>query len=166
MKEYCRNNKGLRIAPTWVLTVSLVSWIISFILVVLGIIFIASKGFEYALVRLSIPFLIILIWGILSDVLFVYEESLKVTIESKKINIEYTLNQDMLPTSKNKVLIEIKNIAKTKVTKKSITIYGDILKKAPMKKPIEMKKYKINTSHFGEEQQNLIKDIKAKEQAQ
>ena len=72
----------------------------------------------------------------------------------------------MLPTSKNKVLIEIKNIAKTKVTKKSITIYGDILKKAPMKKPIEMKKYKINTSHFGEEQQNLIKDIKAKEQAQ
>lgn len=164
MKEYIRNEKDLHIAPTWILRLNLLSWVITLALVIIGVIIIILKGFNYFMITLSIPFILIIIWGIISDTLFVYEENLKIQIESSKIKVVYNLNQDMVPTSKNKVEIEIKNIRKTKVGKKSITVYGDILKKAPMRKQVKLRKYKIRISHFGEEQQNLAWDIKAKEQ--
>ena len=163
MKEYIRNEKDLRIAPTWVLRVNLLSWLLAIILIVVGISFILLKGFEYFITTLSIPFILIIVWGILSDILFVYEENLKIMIDTNKIHIEYSLNQDMLPTSRNKVFIEIRNITKTKVKGKNMIIYGDIVKKAPMKKEVALSNYKVKLNHF-KDQQTLMQDIKSKEQ--
>lgn len=136
---YNRDESSIKIMPAWMIysmPLVLVVMVVSFIVTIVNF------GTVIGWIFLGV-FTLSLIWSIISDKIFSLYENCRISFKKDSIIYEYELNKSVMPSSNVTTTVTIKDISKVKVRGKSVVIKGSILRRAPLKKPVEVRKVEL-----------------------
>lgn len=138
--SYRRDESKLRICPAWVIysmPIVLVAMIVCFIEMLLTYKDVAK------FVTWCVIFLVLFCWSMISDKVFSMYENCRISFEEGKVVYEYDLNRSVMPSSNVTTTVIIYDISNIRVRKDTVVVKGNIIRKAPLKKDVQLKKVEL-----------------------
>lgn len=163
-KSYVRNESKKRYCPTLVI-VTMPLFIIG---MVLGAVVVIVNTIQFVQGSTEIYywafilFGICALWGIIAE--FIYEYKMFCTISFKPgyFVYQYKLNSSVVASNNATTSYQITELSKIKVSNKYIKIWGKIQRRAPFKKPTDLKKVVLPFDNFDKSDEILAEINKFK----
>ncbi len=148
---YYRDETKLRPAPSWVIWLNMVNFILAFVSI-----FLLIAGYKI----LPCLFIIwVLFFSMFSDGYYNYLMNLRYIFNQDEFRYEYDLNREIIPSSNTTVKVVCRNIEKIKRHGKKITVWGNITIKRPLQKVKKLNKITLMLN-FGYDSEQIYENIK------
>ena len=127
-----------------IMFVSLITGIIYGVIAILGLANILATNVTRDLLVSAVLILIGVVWDCICKYYYNFYEKCKIDFKDKSLIYTYDLNGSIIASSNITTKITIKRLKKFKLKgKNSIVFYGDITKKAPLRKSKNLKKVEL-----------------------
>lgn len=152
--KYERDESKLHICPAWVIFTMPLVFIVGVFTLIWSII---SWGNIDGYISLAV-FCLMAFWAVFTDIYYTMYENCRITFKEDFILYEYNLNKSVIPSGSSTVSLKISEIAKLRVKRKSALVWGNISKKAPLRKDSKLSKVEIPINFS--ERKEIIKQLK------
>lgn len=133
-----RNLKNAKPILAPILSVSMLVMVAMVVMIIIKLI----VGDYKTVVICALVFMLLGAYGMYCDTLnWIY--NVEYRLGNDKFEYRYNLDANLLPVSNSKVVVTINHLKDYKVVGNKIIVHGEIIKKAPMQKPKEYKKFKL-----------------------